>query len=1294
MTRKQVLAILSACLVIALGIISYNIWFAPTRILVVNPLPAQAAEMILNNESRSIKVTCAPMEEAGGFSHYDAVLMYGRGLFLDSIQLKEVEKAADKGVLFFTNSIRNFSFTVTYNVDSIQTATIQEYFNNPCRANYANLLKYVRVISTPHRLGGKDFEPPVKLPSNMFYHMEGGIYFEGAASLEEYLKKKGIYHDNGKRVAFISGVTFPVEGNRSHIDTLISRMTTAGYNVFPVSARGKVREKMIREVNPDAIVYLPMGRLGNDSLINWCYDREIPLFMPFPLIQTRGKWLDPEIPVSAGTLTARVVVPEIDGAMTPLCISTQDPDENGFLLYNPIEERMDAFMEQFDRFMRLKTLPNKEKRVAVGYFKSPGKDALLASGMEVVPSLYNFLHRLQKEGYNVDGLPSSLEAFQKDIMTSGAVMGDYAPAAQQWFMDECNPIWIGKEEYEEWAKDVLLPEKYREVTDRYGEAPGKLLARGDSLAIAAVTYGNVMLFPQPRPALGDDDFKLVHGAEVAPPHSYLAPYLYVNKKFNADAIIHFGTHGNLEFTPGKNVGLSQADWAEVLIGNRPHFYFYTTGNVGEAVIAKRRSHAVLITHLTPPFIESGMRLKFASILNDVHAALANQENNNLNLKRKIAKAGLLSDLRLDSTLTKPLSTEELETIDSFLEEISNEKITGAYYTLGTPYSDRDLETTVVAMASDKIAYENAKMDFKKGKITEKQLHDATFIRHNYYQGGAASVRQALRTVSGDNPHYDTARKYREELVNSSRNELDAMVGALSGKPVRPAPGGDPVLNPNVLPTGRNMFSINAESTPGEKAWNDGIPLAEETIENYKQQHGEYPRKVTYTFWAGEFISTQGATLAQAFRMLGVEPVRDDQGRVIDLKLTPSEQLGRPRINVMVQVSGQLRDIAGSRLQMLTYAVKLASEAKDDIYPNFVAEGTLNQEKELVEKGASPADARALSTMRVFGPVNNGYGSGMLRYTENSGSWNNRKEITDGFVNNMCAIYGDTTHWGAANPDLLKAAIAATDVVVQPRQSNTWGPVSLDHVYEYTGGLSLVASEVNGKEPDAVMADYRNTYLPRIQNAKEAVAVEMHSTLLNPTFIKERMKGGATTAQMFGEMFRNVFGWNVMRQSVLNEKTYDDLYDTYIADVNGLGIREYFDRVNPAAFQEMTATMLESARKGFWQPTQQQMKDIAEAHAETTAKNGAPCTEFVCGNKKLQDFIASNLNSTLKSAFQEKMSNAVAGDSKGMVLKGENLSFEKDNADKSKIISAIAIAILFILIIIAIALRRKRLNENK
>ena len=270
MSRKQLLLIAGACLIVAgIGTYVYNRWFSSTKILVVNSLPAQEAEIRLNNTNKHIDVTCLPMSEAHGFKNYDAVLMFGRGLFLDSIQMADIKEAADAGVKFFTSTLRNFSVDVNYNVTDAQKDTLQSYFRNPCRSNYSNLLRYVRAIATPDKWGDKSYLPPTLLPNNMFYHLESGKYFEKSSQLTEYLKDRGLYADSNRNVAFISGITFPVEGNRAHVDTLISRLTREGYNVYPLSASGKARAKMIKEISPAAIVYLPMGRLGNDTLINW-----------------------------------------------------------------------------------------------------------------------------------------------------------------------------------------------------------------------------------------------------------------------------------------------------------------------------------------------------------------------------------------------------------------------------------------------------------------------------------------------------------------------------------------------------------------------------------------------------------------------------------------------------------------------------------------------------------------------------------------------------------------------------------------------------------------------------------------------------------------------------------------------------------------------------------------------------------------------------------------------------------------------------------------------------------------
>ena len=1095
------------------GYVVYRHYMAPTRILVVNALKAQQADFTLNNDSRHIQVECVEAEDMGSLDAYDAIIVYARRIFLTDEQMAEVKRVAEKGVPIFTKTLRTSDFVENHNLDEQQIATLQQYFDNENRQNFRNGLRYLRCLATPHRWGDQTFDKPVEVPSNMFYHRQYGQYFTSADELTTYLKTYGLYHPDGPRIALISGITFPMEGNRQHVDTLITLLTQQGMNVYPLTGMGKKREKLLRALEPDAVVYLPMGRIGNDTLIQWMQEKNIALFCPFPISAPHDEWMNESIPMSSGSKNARIVIPEIDGGMAPYCIGTQNPDPQGYQMYTAEAERCQAFAEHVARYLSLRTKPSREKRIAIGYFRRPGNDALLASGMEVIPSMYNLLQRLRNEGYDVSGLPPTLDTFARTIRQAAD-----------------HPLMVDIEAYNRWSSELIPATKLAEVNALYGAAV-------TDIPIAATRYGNILLFLQPRPVLGDDDFRFEHGAKVPPPHSYLAPYLYMQRGFQADALIHFGTHGNLEFTPGRDAGMRPEDWSAQLIGTTPHFYYYTTANIGEAIIAKRRSHAVILTYLTAPYAESGLKKKYAALHDNIHKAVASGQTT-IALKRAIIGEGIHRALGLDSIPTTPYTIEQLAHIEAHLDELMNEKMQGAYYTLGQPYTDEQLLQTAKAMNSDPASW---------------------------------SRTSTL-------------------LLASTKAEIDNMVRALRGGTIAPAPGGDPVLNDNVLPTGRNMFSINPENTPDAQAWEDGKRLAETTLQQYRQQHGDYPRKVSYTLWAGEFIATGGATIAQILWMLGVEPERDSQGRILSLRLVPSCELKRPRIDVVVQVSGQLRDIADSRLRLITEAIQLATTDKGDDcdYENYVSEGTQVQKQKLLSKGIAPEHADALSALRVFGPLNNGYSTGMMNLIEQGGKWSGQEEIIHQYLNNMGAAYGDEQHWGAFEPGLFASALDQTDIVVQPRQSNTWGPLSLDHVYEFTGGVSLVVKTLTGKEPEALMADYRNPRNRRMQNLREAIDIEARTTLLNPTYIRERMKGDEGTAHMFGEMFRNVFGWSTTRPSALDSQLYDQLHRLYVEDEENLGIRDFFQQKNPAAYQSMTDVLLESARKGYWHPSADQM----------------------------------------------------------------------------------------------------------
>ena len=460
------------------------------------------------------------------------------------------------------------------------------------------------------------------------------------------------------------------------------------------------------------------------------------------------------------------------------------------------------------------------------------------------------------------------------------------------------------------------------------------------------------------------------------------------------------------------------DWPDRLVGAVPHFYIYSIGNVGEGMMAKRRSYATIQSYLTPPFLESSVRgiyrelMEKIKIYNNSHKENKDQES--LAVKTLTVKMGIHRDLGLDSIANKPYTEDEIARVENFAEELATEKITGQLYTMGVPYEPERITSSVYAMATEPIAYSLLALDKQRGKATDAVSKHRSLFTQQYLTPARHLVEKLLanpalatdelicrtagitaqelakaRQIEADRNApkgmmammmaMGKARKeyskeeielalaiaevertiknvgnYKNALMTSPEEELNSLINALKGGYTAPTPGGDPIANPNALPTGRNMYAINAEATPTESAWEKGIALAKQTIDTYKQRHNDsIPRKVSYTLWSSEFIETGGATIAQVLYMLGVEPVRDAFGRVSDLKLIPSAELGRPRIDVVVQTSGQLRDIAASRLFLINRAVEMAATAKDDKFENQVAASVIEAERKRCQSERCP-----------------------------------------------------------------------------------------------------------------------------------------------------------------------------------------------------------------------------------------------------------------------------------------------------------------------------------------------------
>ena len=1359
--RKKWFTWIGCIVVVLVGVWVYGAWCGPTRIAFVNFQTLTMGGIAKANDNSWVKLQEVPVEELERLRHFDMVFVNGMGLRVIEDQRQQIQAAADAGVPVYTSMATNPANNIC-TVDSAAQAALRAYLGNGGRRNYRNMLNYVRKYIDGKVVKAVEPEAPVERAADVLYHADPDSPgderdFLSVAEYEKWAREKGLYREGGKRIV--------VTGQMADPSGLIDTLEQLGYNVYPVLSFRRLMD-FVEEIAPDAIVNMAHGRLG-DRVVDYLRKHNILLFSPLTVNSLVEEWEADPMGMSGGFLSQSVVTPEIDGAVRTAALFAQYEDGEGLRHSFAVPSRLRTYVEYIGKCLALRDKPNSEKRVVIYYYKGPGQSALAAAGMEVVPSLYNLLRKMKEAGYRVDGLPGSAKELEQMIMAEGAVFGTYAEGAMERFMKESHPLLVTKEEYEGWVKRSLRPERYAEVVAAFGEFPGEYMATADGrLAVARVQFGNVVIMPQPAAGGGSNEFQMVHGTDAAPPHTYLAAYLWMQHGFKADAMIHFGTHGSLEFTPKKQAALSDLDWPDRLVGAVPHFYVYSIGNVGEGMIAKRRSYATLQSYLTPPFMESEVRGIYRELTEKIkvynqkaypergEANPAEVEKASLAVKKLAVTLGMHRELGLDSLPTVPYTADDIARLENFAEELATEKVTGQLYTMGVPYEEERIVSSVYSMATDPVAYSLYGLDKLRGKADPAILKRKALFTERYREPARKLVGRLLDgqtrvddaficRVAGISPEelarareierdrnapkgmmammmgapgkeysreevtralaivevertLKNVNNYRKALEESPAKELDALLNSLAGGYTAPSPGGDPIVNPNTLPTGRNLFAINAEETPTESAWEKGVQLAKNTIEMYRERHdGEYPKKVSYTLWSGEFIETGGATIAQVLYMLGVEPVRDAFGRVSDLKLIPSAELGRPRVDVVVQTSGQLRDIAASRLFLVNRAVEMAAAAKDDAYENQVAAGVLEAERMLIDKGVSPKDAREMSTFRVFGGVNGGYGTGITGMVEAGDRWESEAEIAGTYLNNMGAYYGSEENWEKFQQYAFQAALTRTDVVVQPRQSNTWGALSLDHVYEFMGGLNLAVRDVTGKDPDAYLSDYRNRHNNRMQEVKEAIGVESRTTIFNPNYIREKMKGEASAAAGFSEIIRNTYGWNVMKPSAIDDEMWDEIYDVYVDDKFHLGVQAFFERESPAALQEITAVMMETARKGMWNASEEQLATLSELHTGLVEKYRPACSGFVCDNAKLRDFIASKTSPAAAEAYRQSINNArevTAARGDGVVMKKEDLAQATQKQVNRVSTPLVAVGVVVVLVGLAVLMRKRRKNR--
>lgn len=1223
MRKKTLLLILVLVLALAGAWMLYTRYAAETKVATLNFPDFTVEKMRRANDNTFVKIESVPIEKVNKIHRYDMILVRVHGSDLSPECVEAVKTAKAKGVPVFATGSED---SVFHSLDSASRRYLSDLFDNASNRNYRSLFNYIR-----HKIDGKKFfnhayEAVVEVPSDYFFHVGEDEFFATYEDYQRFYEQKGWYKPSAPRVVLLSGNINMQNSNEEHIAALVRSLEEKGLNVYPIFSFGEKKLDMISAVKPNLIINRPHGRLlmgggtrGTDSLRKW----GVPMLSPVTVSELYDRWKESAQGMSGGGLSAMsVVLPELDGAVAPYAVAAQF-ERNGMKIFDAIPRHTEKFCRLVKHYTDLQRLPNAEKKIAIYYYKGTGKGAVNASGLEGVPSLYNLLRCLKENGYKVDGLPASAQELEKRIAESGVVLGPYAAGAYDHFLKHGRPALVSGKEFTSWMQAECPPAMQDSLLLQYGAFPGKYMAapsaQGEkAVAVARLQFGNVVILPQPMASAGEDVDKIIHGSGRVPAYPYVASYLWSRKAFGAHAILHFGTHGSLEFIPGKQLALSDEDWTDALIGDVPHFYLYTIGNIGEGLIAKRRSYATLLSHLTAPFMQGELYGDLYRLRDDISRFRGLDAGD---LKKRYAESitslsrrlGLLSALSIDTAHV--LTLEEIERVHHQVEEIESAKVNDGLYVWGQPYSEEQIRNT------------------------------ARLCAQTPASGGP--MPRPIGARRGEMKRADkgvTASQMQESLRQSPSCEKQALLTALSGGYVAPSSAGDPVVNPSAVPTGKNFYGINPETVPSEQAWQIGWALADELLATEKKRLGRYPEKVSFTLWATDFVSTEGAMIAQIFYLLGVEPLRDGFGNIRRLRLISPGELGRDRIDVVVQTSGQFRDLAASRLALIHEAVAMAAAAEDSgSVKNHVKEGMAAAERYLLSQGYSPVNARRYASERIFGGVNGNYGTSVMGFVEKGDAWDSTGEIASRYIHGMSGLYSADggEGWGESRKEVFEAALLRTETVVQPRASNTWGPLSLDHVYEFMGGISAAVTQVTGREPSAYFSDFRNPRRARVQELKEAIGVETHSTMLNPKYISHLLQGGSSALSVFAETLRNTYGWSAMRGSAIDQQLWNDYYEIYVQDRYKLGMEKIFADKNPYALQEVTAVMLESARKGLWQANETQIKTVAALHGRLVANHAAACSEFVCDNAALKAYIASHLEKKASAAYRDKIAQALS-----------------------------------------------------
>jgi magnesium chelatase subunit H len=1099
--------------------------------------------------------------------------------------------------------------------------------------------------------GALQYRDPVTYPDLGIWHPLAPTMFE---DVKEYLNwfnsRTDISADLKDPLAPCIGLvlqrTHLVTGDDAHYVAMIQELESMGARVISVFAGGLDFSKPV-----DAFFYDPLSK-GQTAIVDVVisltgfalvggpakqdHPKAIeslkrlnrPYMVALPLVfQTTEEWEDSDLGLHPIQVALQIALPELDGAIEPIILSGRDGMTGKAIA---LQDRVEAITQRAMKWANLRRKPKLTKKVAITVFSFPPDKGNVgtAAYLDVFGSIYKVMEALQHNGYDVKDLPETAEALMLEVLHD---------ARAQYNSPELNVAYrMSVPEYE-----ALTPYSER-LHESWGPPPGHLNTDGQNLLVFGKEFGNVFIGVQPTFGYEGDPMRLLFSRSASPHHGFAAYYTYLEQIWKADAVLHFGTHGSLEFMPGKQIGMSDTCFPDSLIGTIPNLYYYAANNPSEATIAKRRSYAETISYLTPPAENAGL-YKGLKELGELVASYQTLKDTGRGAQIVDSIMDKARICNLDKDIEFPESAKELEPeardtvvgkVYIKLMEIESRLLPCGLHVIGKPPTAEEAIATLVNIASldrpeDNIlslpsiianslgrTMESIYQGSDRGVLEDVQLlQDITLAtrssvaslvqaqvdadgrvarvaRLNFFNMGkkepwVEALHQAgypKVDVEQIKPLFNYLEFCLKQIV--ADNELGALLTALEGEYVIPGPGGDPIRNPDVLPTGKNIHALDPQAIPTSAAVKSAKVVVDRLLARQcADNDGKYPETIAAVLWGTDNIKTYGESLAQIYWMLGVAPLPDSLGRMNKLELIPLEELGRPRIDVVVNCSGVFRDLFINQMALLDRAVKMAAEADEPLEMNFVRKHALKQSEEM------GINLRQAAT-RVFSNASGSYSSNINLAVENS-TWESEAELQDMYLaRKSFAFSSDNPGTMAQDRQIFESALKTADVTFQNLDSSEISLTDVSHYYDSDPTKVVSRLRNDGKAPTSFIAD-TTTANAQVRTLSETVRLDARTKLLNPKWYEGMLSHGYEGVRELSKRLVNTMGWSATAGAVDNW-VYEDANETFFKDEE---MSKRLLDLNPSSYRKMVTTLLEANGRGYWETTEENLDRLRELYQE-------------------------------------------------------------------------------------------------